>query len=36
MRKKKTDTQPQYYMSAINNPVLNYRVYIMKPKEKFL
>lgn len=36
MRKKKTDTQPQYYMSAINNPVLNYRVYIMKPREKLL
>ncbi len=36
MAKKQKNTEPQYYMSAINNPVLNYKVYIMKPTEKML
>lgn len=35
-KKEKTPIEPQYYMSAINNPVLNYKVYIMKPLEKIL
>lgn len=36
MAKKEKNTEPQYYMSAINNPVLNYNVYIMKPTERLL
>lgn len=35
MSKKKTK-EAQYYMSAINNPVLNYKVNVMKPVVKLL
>ncbi|MFQ9516018.1 MAG: type II secretion system F family protein [Eubacterium sp.] len=35
-KKKKKDLEPQYYMSATNTPVLNYKVYYMKPLEKIL
>ncbi len=34
--KKEKITEPQYYSSATNMPVLNYRVYYMKPLEKAL
>ncbi len=33
---KKKNTEPQYYVSATNTPVLNYRVYEMKKTERFL
>ncbi|MGN0141217.1 MAG: type II secretion system F family protein [Roseburia sp.] len=33
---QKKDKEPQYYLSALNNPVLNYRVYEMKNGEKIL
>ena len=33
-KKNKTDIEPQYYMSKINTPVLNYKVYYMKKIEK--
>ena len=36
MSKKNKVVEPEYYMSATNMPTLNYRVYIMKPLEKFL
>lgn len=36
MSKKNKVVEPEYYMSATNMPTLNYRVYIMKPVEKFL
>lgn len=36
MAKKEKITEPQYYLSATNNTVLNYRVYVMKPMEKIL
>ena len=32
----KKNTEPQYYVSRINNQVLNYNVYIMSGKEKLL
>ncbi len=36
--KKKEDVvqEPEYFVSATNMPTLNYRVYYMKPMEKFL
>lgn len=33
---KKKEQEPQYFMSATNIPVLNYKVYYMKPLEKAL
>lgn len=33
-KKKDKELEPQYYMSASNSPVLNYKVYYMKPLEK--
>lgn len=36
MSKKNKVVESEYYMSATNMPTLNYRVYIMKPLEKFL
>ncbi len=36
MKKKKQEREPQYYVSAINTPTLNYKVYYMKPLEKIL
>lgn len=34
LKKEKKETEPQYYLSAINNQVMNYKVYVMKPAEK--
>ncbi len=36
MAKKKTEQEPQYYVSAINTQVLNYNVYIMNAAQKLL
>lgn len=33
---KKKNTEPQYYISKVNNKVLNYNVYVMTAKEKIL
>lgn len=33
-KKKVKELEPQYYLSATNEPVLNYKVYHMKPLEK--
>lgn len=33
-KKEKTPPEPQYYMSKVNTPVLNYKVYYMKKTEK--
>lgn len=35
-KKDKKELEPQYYVSPINNQVLNYHVYHMKPMEKLL
>lgn len=35
-KKNKAEQEPQYYMSATNMPTYNYKVYYMKPVEKFL
>ena len=32
----KKNTEPQFYISKINTQVMNYRVYVMRPKEKIL
>lgn len=36
MKKKKVEQEPEFFLSATNMPVLNYRVYNMKPLEKIL
>lgn len=36
LKKKQKQTEPQYYVSSMNNLVLNYKVYVMKPTEKLL
>lgn len=33
-KKEKDQMEPQYYMSAINNPILNYKVYVLSPAER--
>lgn len=35
-KKEKKPQEPQYYMSATNTAMMNYRVYVMKPFEKIL
>lgn len=35
-KKNKKEKEPQYYLSATNIKVLNYKVYYMKPQEKIL
>ncbi len=35
-KKDKTPPEPQYYMSKINTPALNYKVYYMKNSEKII
>lgn len=35
-KKEKAEQEPQYYLSATNVPVYNYKVYYMKPLEKIL
>ena len=36
LKKEKKVTEPQYFTSVVNNQVLNYRVYVMKPLEKLI
>ena len=35
-KKKGKEQEPQYYMSQLNNPMLNYRVYVFGAREKVL
>lgn len=35
-KKDKKEKEPQYYLSKINTPALNYRVYYLSGKEKIL
>ncbi len=35
-KKEKTQLEPQYYVSKINTPALNYKVYYMKKTEKII
>lgn len=36
IKKEKSPQEPQYYMSKVNTPVLNYKVYYMKATEKLI
>lgn len=36
MRMAKVQQEPQYYLSEINTQVMNYKVYVMNPGEKFM